>query len=62
MSDEWEDHDSGPFCSHWADPSDCDELCKCGHKCCEHSYGSCNVEGCPCGQFEDPPHVPENNQ
>lgn len=28
-------------------------LCKCGHKCCEHSYGGCNVDGCDCDGFVD---------
>lgn len=50
---DWENYETGPFCRHWGDPSDCDELCKgCGHKCREHSYGNddaeCMEDGCEC--------------
>jgi hypothetical protein len=50
---DWSEYESGPFCFHWSDPSDCDELCRCGHKCCKHLSGGCNVEGCVCEDFED---------
>jgi len=31
MDDEYEEFDSGPFCIHWVDPSECDEVClNCG--------------------------------
>lgn len=43
---EW---DSGPYCQHWHDPQDCDLLCKCGHKCCQHGGSSCNE--CDCEEF-----------
>ena len=46
--DEREEIISGPFCPHWADPSDCDEPCTCGHVCREHGGGTCRVDGCPC--------------
>lgn len=49
-----EDYETGPFCRHWSDPSDCDVLCKCGHKCCQHSMyedGECNE--CDCEHFTD---------
>lgn len=47
--------DSGPWCRHWGDPGDCDELCKCGHTCTEHDYhdNECTVDGCDCEEFED---------
>jgi hypothetical protein len=44
------EYDSGPFCWHWSDPSDCDEECldpNCKHRCGEHRP-ECSVEGCPC--------------
>ena len=51
-----DDCDSGPFCQHWGDPSDCDEMCKCGHQCCQHDLWDddhgCRVEGCACLLFE----------
>ena len=49
-SEEW---DSGPFCQHWGDPSDCEILCACGHKCCEHGTGPCKSESCHCNGFVD---------
>lgn len=37
--DSWEDYDSGPFCEHWSDPSDCEEGCmSCGKLCREHDW------------------------
>ena len=53
--DSLEEGDSGPFCPHWCDPSDCDEICKCGHMCSDHSYWSndCREENCSCELFED---------
>jgi len=54
VKDEWEDYESGPYCSHWAEPGYCDELCenpKCGHKCSDHG-GSCDVEDCDCQQVQ----------
>jgi hypothetical protein len=46
--------DSGPFCRHWGDPCDCEVLCKCGHKCWEHSiFGEGYCKECDCAHFED---------
>jgi len=46
------DYDSGPFCRHWSDPSDCEEVCAaCGHHCRDHDLGSdsfCYADGCDC--------------
>ena len=27
MTDIWEDYESGPFCVHWSELGDCDEVC-----------------------------------
>ena len=57
MSEEsdWENYESGPFCEHWHDPGDCDEVCaNCGHKCHEHTDGMfCEVNDCKCEEFKD---------
>ena len=29
MTDDQCDYESGPFCRHWGDPSDCDVECEC---------------------------------
>jgi len=56
--DDYRDYGSGPFCRHWGDLSDCDELCNaCGHKCREHDYGGkddseCRVDGCVCKSWD----------
>lgn len=53
-ADPWENYETGPFCRHFGDPSDCDELCeRCGHKCHEHGAGvdndePCSHDGCIC--------------
>ncbi len=52
------DYDSGPFCQHWGDPADCDEVCAtCGHRCWEHEHWdaprACDVDGCECKGFKD---------
>lgn len=53
--DEDEDpgYDSGPFCRHWSDPSDCEELCVCGHKCCEHYWAGNECRECLCEHYTD---------
>lgn len=56
-----EDYDccqeSGPFCRHWRDLNDCDEVCQnCGHRCTDHDvYGICRGtdKDCLCMEFED---------
>jgi hypothetical protein len=47
------EYDSGPYCEHWFDPWECEELCKCGHMCKQHPGSCCLVEGCPCEEFKD---------
>ena len=40
----FDEYESGPFCRHWGDPADCDELCaNCHHKCSWHQ-DECNFE------------------
>ena len=51
MCEEDEYWESGPFCRHWGDPSDCDERCAtCGHLCRWHSYGDGKTD---CFEDED---------
>ena len=49
---DWSEYESGPFCRHWSDPADCDQLCVCGHKCCQHRGDEC--QECDCEQFKEP--------
>lgn len=48
---DWDDYESGPFCRHWSDPGDCDELCaNCKHKC----HGDeCREDGCNCTEWKE---------
>lgn len=52
---EMEDYESGPFCRHWGEGGDCDEICcdkKCGHRCSQHALdGACQEPGCECGEI-----------
>lgn len=59
------DYESGPFCRHWADPSDCEVKCAtCGHGCTMHGYGyeqpGCDgvdhfdTEVCHCPEWNEP--------
>lgn len=54
MTDTDKEPGSGPFCQHYGDPSDCDEVCSCGHRCALHSgwEWACDVEGCACEGFQ----------
>lgn len=48
--EDWEDYQSGPYCQHWSDPGDCDEICaNCGRTWPEHYRN----EGC--GEWKDGP-------
>lgn len=48
---EW---NSGPFCRHYGDPSDCETECgACGHSCHYHHDEECMVEGCQCAGWEE---------
>jgi hypothetical protein len=54
MEDEYEGFETGPFCRHWSDPSECERKClTCGHACCKHGFGDgsdpeCFEDGCQC--------------
>jgi len=56
------EYDSGPFCRHWSDPSDCCDLCTCGHKCYRHEYyfknSACMEDGCECKEWVEPEPPP----
>lgn len=54
--DDWSDYESGPFCRHYGEPSECEEKCAiCGHTCREHGSiaDDCTVEGCTCTGWEE---------
>lgn len=45
--------ESGPFCRHWADPSDCEERCfRCGHSCGAH-HPDDDCDHCDCAGWLD---------
>lgn len=47
---------SGPYCRHWSDPSNCEEICaRCDHSCSAHdTEGSyCKLDDCECDQWEE---------
>lgn len=50
---DWEDYDSGPYCRHWSDPSDCEITCaNCGHHCQRHSIVEpSNCFDCKCNKW-----------
>jgi hypothetical protein len=46
--------ESGPFCRHFHDPADCEEICFCGHPCNYHGAApdsGCLV--CDCEQWKE---------
>ncbi len=48
------ERNSGPFCRHWGDPSDCETECgACSHKCHRHGDEECMEEGCQCPGWEE---------
>lgn len=55
--DDWSGYESGPFCRHWGDPSDCDKTCLlCGHCCYDHEFGNgdaCMVGDCECEKWRE---------
>ena len=54
MSDDWAEHESGPFCRHWDDPSDCQLRCICGHLCRDHFVGnSTKCYECDCAEWRE---------
>jgi len=57
VEDDGDFFDTGPFCRHFHDPTDCPEVCEaCGHKCSEHDYidmSPCLVDGCTCRAWKE---------
>lgn len=56
---DWENYESGPFCRHWGDPSDCDIKCsRCGHRCTQHGAedGDYACLECDCEGWVEPEH------
>jgi hypothetical protein len=52
--DAWDNYESGPFCRHWGDPSDCDELClTCNHRCVDHGFSDSECNECDCGGWKE---------
>jgi len=53
VSDDYDNYESGPFCAHWGELGDCEEICtECGHGCNNHNMGDeCNVDGCDCEEM-----------
>lgn len=51
--DDWSGYETGPFCRHWSDPSDCELNCVCGHRCAEHDFSEpAACMECPCAEYE----------
>ena len=59
-----DDYESGPYCRHWAELWDCDEVCaRCGHRCDRHVWSGdqCEEAGCSCDAWvESPPPPPKH--
>lgn len=56
--DDWSDYDSGPFCRHYSQLGDCDDICgACGHSCNMHDGGNdgngCDENGCTCPGWKE---------
>lgn len=49
------EHDTGPFCRHYSDPSDCELDCvACGCRCPFHDYANGECMDCDCRHYVDP--------
>ena len=57
---DWSNYETGPFCRHWFDPSDCrDDCAYCGHRCPEHEIGhTTECAECDCPEYKDPDEAP----
>ncbi len=52
----WEEYESGPYCKHWMESWECEEICKtCGHQCGRHDAfdSECYEDDCGCKEFID---------
>lgn len=56
--EEFTEFETGPFCRHFGDPSDCREKCAnpdCGHECTSHGFGdgaSSECSYCDCKEWQ----------
>lgn len=51
-------YDTGPFCRHYMDPSDCELNCvACGCRCRDHDYSDGECMACDCKAYVDPDGV-----
>jgi hypothetical protein len=61
VTDVEEEYNSGPFCPHWSQLGECDDICAaCGHKCRRHDHSDdgddcseCRETGAECTRFTD---------
>lgn len=52
--DDFDCYETGPFCRHWSDPSDCEEVCSnCGHGCMDHDFESGECMECECKEWTE---------
>ena len=59
----WDGYESGPFCRHWSDPADCEDLCAlCSHPCGQHEDDVCDTDGCDCRQWVNPGYLPHSGK
>ncbi len=50
-------YDSGPYCRHYSDPSECEDVCSwCGHRCADHQFGI-PQQGKPIKHERSAPHI-----
>lgn len=57
-------YESGPFCKHYGQVGECEEVCAlCGHQCRNHDPSEpydCDVDGCTCEGFVDEKEALDN--
>lgn len=57
-----EGYETGPFCRHYSDPSDCELNCvTCGHRCTDHDIADGDCFRCECKLYKDPEDEQENS-
>jgi hypothetical protein len=48
------EYDSGPYCQHWSELTDCEIVClDCGHSCSDHICDHCDKCSCPMFRGEE---------
>ena len=52
---DWSEYESGPFCRHWSEASDCDKKCAaCGCPCIRHGVGNDKrCDECDCKEWTE---------